>query len=153
MERMPGKRLCATTMLVALMSGCGGGEQESAGPRASSTRPGAAQETTSPREVEQCLRAAGFRTTRGRPSPGDTDAPDVEVTATRPGMVSFIAFYDDARRAERLEPGIRKNASRFHGHVERHGKITVVAGSPNGESKPLSSEALRPVKRCAFSTT
>jgi hypothetical protein len=66
-------------------------------------------------------------------------------------MVSFIAFYDDVRRARRLEPGVRKNAGRFHGHVERRGKVTVVAGSP--DSKPLSSEALRPVKRCAFSTT
>jgi hypothetical protein len=139
-------------MLVALMNGCGG-HRESAEPRARSIDPEAVEEAMSPRAVERCLRAAGFRTTRGRPAPDDTNAPDVEVTASKPGMMSFIAFYDDARRAKRLEPGIRKNATRFAGHVERHGAVTVVAGSPQGDSKPPTSEALRPLKRCAFSMT
>ncbi len=138
-------------MLVALMSGCGGAKPDSAEPIQSPTGPKAAQIAKSPRGVERCLRAAGFRTTRARSSADDTDAPDVEVTAFKPGMISFIAFYDDPRRAKRLEPTIRKNAARFRGHVERHGAVTVAAGSPNGKSEPPTSGALRPVKRCAFS--
>jgi PASTA domain len=73
-----------------------------------------------------CMRDAGIRTRAGRPNPGDEDAPDLELVLREPGPPAFVALYADPARARENAPRIRRIARRFHGSVERRGRITIV---------------------------
>jgi len=122
-----------------LLGGCNS-EDPPPGP-AEATRPALVAKA-----AESCLKEAEFATTRGRRSPGDTDAPDVEVTASKAGTIAFIGFYKDPSRAQDLEPSLRRNARRFGGRVERRGAVTVIARS-TGKASPTD---VREVRNCAF---
>jgi hypothetical protein len=82
--------------------------------------------------------AAQLRVRGGARPPGDTNAPNVELIASGPQAYAFLAFYDTAARAQKYAPMIRRNAKRFHGIVERHGKLTILwvrGGSTTDGSK------------------
>jgi hypothetical protein len=131
------RRACGLALVLAL-AGCGKGE----------TGPIARGPAKSPAQAARCLSRAGFRTTHGPPGPGDRDAPDFEVTAFKGayprGTGLFVAYYADALRANRLAPSIRRNARRFHGLLERYGRISFVW------TRPPSAEARAQVARCVF---
>jgi hypothetical protein len=78
------------------------------------------------RALTGCMHDAGIRTRAGRPGPGDEDAPDLELVLREPGPPAFVALYADPARARENAPRIRRIARRFHGSVERRGRITIV---------------------------
>jgi len=122
-------------MIIALIAGCGG---KATG---SKTRPDA--RTTFDR-TSACLRNAGFAVKRATPSPGDTDAPNVELVSQGRNTTAFIGFYTDSGQAKRSLPSIERNATRAHGVVE-HRTLVAISFFP----KP-STEAKRRVTKCAF---
>jgi len=89
-------------------------------------------------QARSCLTARGRRALGGAilpPIPPGSTQPDGElvISSTHP---AFIAFYTDAARAMRLEPGIRRDALRTHALVERRGTVTVVwTRAPAGEER------------------
>ena len=85
---------------------------------------------SSPSAARACLTKAGFKVIGGPRDPSDTDAPDVELIVGGHGPGAFVAFYEALARAKRYEPGIRRNAKRFGGSVERRGRITIVWVQP-----------------------
>ena len=99
----------ATLALVGLLAGCGGGER-----------------AISPDQARACLAEQHFRVMGGVRAAGDANAPDTELVVGGPEMSLFLAYYDEEARAERYAPQLERNAQRFHGRVERHGKLTIV---------------------------
>lgn len=85
------------------------------------------------RALERCLEAAGIPTRILRPLPDDTDAPDLDLWLgpPLPDTWAFVALYADPGRATERLRGIRRNARRFHGDVERiNPRITVAWAKP-----------------------
>jgi hypothetical protein len=82
--------------------------------------------------IRHCLRSAGFVVTGGpAPPTADSNSPDYELVAgAAREKPAFIAFYAEARRADRVAPALRRNAKRFGGVVARHGAITVIWAAP-----------------------
>jgi hypothetical protein len=92
-----------------------------------------------------CLTVKALRVTGGPVFPQQSpSSPDGELIAGDRDGGAFIAFYTDASKAQRLEPDIRRNASRFRGLVERQGAVTVL-----WIHQPASS-LRRAVLACAF---
>ena len=79
--------------------------------------------------MRDCVRRAGIPTVAGRPGPGDEDAPDLELVLSA-GAPAFVALYADPGRARENAPSIRRNARRFHGSVDRLGRVTIVWVKP-----------------------
>ena len=48
----------------------------------------------------------------------------------QPGPAAFVALYADPGRAKEHAPWIRRNARRFHGSVDRLGRVTIVWVKP-----------------------
>jgi hypothetical protein len=70
-----------------------------------------------------CLTRTGLSVTGGPVFPPQgPNSPDGELITTG----ALIAFYSDAHKAQRLEPGIEQNARRFGGRVVRRGAVTVL---------------------------
>ncbi len=113
-------RRTATVALV-LVAGCGGGDDEDGD-----------GEPATPAQARACLMDAGYTVTGGSRSADDADAPDHELVIAGRGPGAFIAFYDRLSRAERYEPALRRDAARFKGVVERHGRVTIVWVRPPG---------------------
>jgi len=72
-----------------------------------------------------------------------SDSADGELIVGDAAGGALIAFYADGRKAQRLEPGVRQNAKRLGGQLERRGAVIVLWPHP---SSPLS----RSVEPCAF---
>lgn len=70
-----------------------------------------------------CLTSKGLRVSGGPvfPQQGPNSADGELATAG-----ALIAFYDDQRKAARLEPEVEQNARRFGGQVVRNGAVTVL---------------------------
>lgn len=66
----------------------------------------------------------------------------MELIVGGKGASAFAAFYKDSAGAKRYESEIRKNATRFHGGVQRRGRVTVVW--------VRRSLARARIKRCVF---
>lgn len=98
----------------------------------------AAPDNPSVAQVKACVSKHGLRVRGGeaRPSPGDANAPDIGELVIQNG--TFVAFYSDQARANRLADSVRKNAERLHGTITRHGRITVVYTrvAPGSTGKP-----------------
>ena len=101
------------------LAGCGGGD----------TGDGA-DWSASHAKARECLTADGFRVLGGPRPADDSDAPDFELIASMRGQMAFIAFYNELSRAERYEPGIRKNVEKTGGVVERRGRVAVLWTKP-----------------------
>jgi hypothetical protein len=113
------RRAALLAAALALPAGCGADEPED--------RP-----SPSVTAVKRCLEKAGLTVEGGAfgsARPDDEDAPDVGELVV-PG--AFLAFYSTEALADRLAPGIRKNAERLDGDLRRHGKITVLFVSTEG---------------------
>ena len=82
------------------------------------------------RSLEACFDAAGVPVTPIRPESGEEDAPDLELSPSGNGAFAFVAFYADPARARENAPMIRRNARRFHGIVERLGRVTIIWVKP-----------------------
>ena len=89
-----------------------------------------------PQQAERCLRADGFEVRRATVNVRrDRDAPDEVLFATRAGegdpmepgesTGAEVGFYKSLPGPE-AEPGLRENAKRFDGEVERGGRATIV---------------------------
>jgi hypothetical protein len=79
-----------------------------------------------------CVAAHGIRVSGGAVfprQPGQASSADGELIVGR-GPPAFVAFYTDARKAQRLEPGVIRSARRFHGQVQRRGAVTVIWIAP-----------------------
>jgi hypothetical protein len=77
--------------------------------------------------AKRCLTSKGLHVTGGLVLPQQgPSSPDGELITAG----AFIAFYTDARQAQRLEPEVKQNAARFHGRVVRHGAMTLVLVHP-----------------------
>jgi hypothetical protein len=87
------------------------------------------------RALKGCMKAAGIPTVAGRPGPGDEDAPDLELVLREPGPPAFVALYADPARARENAPMVRRNTRRFHGSVERRGRITIIWVKPPGAAR------------------
>src|SRR5260221_9390088 len=109
------QRVCVTACLFVALQGCGG---SGSGPQTS--------RAASPAVARQCLLTAQLRVVGGPRSAGDATAPNVELIATGRQAYAFLAFYDLSPRATKYARMIRSNAQRFHGTVERHGKLTIL---------------------------
>lgn len=95
-------------------------------------------------KTHSCLSKRGLRVIGGPvfPSQGP-NTPDGELIVGE-AAGTFIAFYDNARKARRLEPQIRQNVKRFGGKVKRLGAVTVLW------VHPPSSAQRNSVETCAF---
>jgi len=95
-------------------------------------------------KTRSCLSGRGLRVTGGPvfPAQGSNSA-DGELIVGDAGGGALIAFYDDVRKAQRLEPRVRQNAKRLGGQLKRRGAVIVLWAHP---SSPLS----RSVEPCAF---
>jgi hypothetical protein len=95
-----------------------------------------------------CLTRNGVRVTGGPVFPTDrvaSSSPDGELIAGAATVGgAFIAFYSDPGKARRLEPGVKQNATRFGGLVERQGAVTVLW------IHPPSNGARSVIESCAF---
>jgi hypothetical protein len=81
------------------------------------------------RALKGCLQDAGIPATALRPMLDEEAAPDLELRLD-PGPAAFVALYADPRRAKENAPSIRRNARRFHGSVDRLGRVTIVWVKP-----------------------
>ncbi len=59
-------------------------------------------------------------------NPASSTAADGELIVQHAGGEAFIAFYTDASRARRLEPGVLRNAVLHNFQLERHGPVTLI---------------------------
>jgi hypothetical protein len=82
------------------------------------------------RSLEACVDGAGLPVAPLRPARGDADAPDLELSPSGRGPRAFVALYADPGRARENAPGIRRNARRFDGVVDRLGRVTIVWVDP-----------------------
>ncbi len=74
-----------------------------------------------------CLERAGFRTSGGHTPGVDRGSASYELVANkRTGIGVFLGFYDTVGQATTGAATARVNARRFHGLVERRGRVTVV---------------------------
>ncbi len=99
------------------------------------------------RGLETCMTKAGIRAVAADPTPGDADAPDMELvlyTPRRPKPLAFVALYADPARATQRALGIRRHARAFGGQVARSTHSTIVW------TDPPSAKLSRKVHRCVF---
>src|SRR5258706_15166010 len=122
------RRLCVMACVFVALQGCGG-----------SGGGGQTSKSASPAAARRCLLAAQLRVLGGPRPPGDANAPNVELIAGGRQAYAFLAFYDSSTRARKYAPMIRRNAQRFHGTLERHGKLTIlwVRGSNTPEGQEI----------------
>jgi hypothetical protein len=74
-----------------------------------------------------CLTKQGLRVSGGPVFPQQSPtSPDGELIIGTSRGAAFIAFYSSASRAAQLEPGVKENARRVRGRVERRGAVTVL---------------------------
>ena len=141
--------------LVLAAAGCGGGSGGSGAgdrpPAASGPTAGehAAREPRPVSTATRCLKQAGFRAGGGPVHQPHTDAPDQELVASKGqafpgGTAVFVAYYQAAGRAEQLAPRLRVNAKRFHGSVQRYGRVSFVW------TRAPSAGIQADVERCVF---
>jgi hypothetical protein len=129
------RRLLVVTVSI-LLGGCGGG-----GSASSPAAPPLGLQRAE--RARACLSDAGFRVLGGPRSPGDRNAPDVELIVRGKGADAFLAFYKQVERARHYENDLRRNAKRINGSVERRGSVSVVwVRKPPAEA--------RRIERCAF---
>jgi hypothetical protein len=97
-------------------------------------------------KARTCLTARGLRAIGGPvlPATPGSSSPDGELIVGNAASGTFIAFYTDAGKAQRLEAGVVRSASRVGGRVERHGAVTVVW------IRPPATEVRKVVEACAF---
>jgi hypothetical protein len=79
--------------------------------------------------ARQCFARQGVPVTGGPvlpANPANSTSADGELIAGSAAGGAFIGFYTSAARAQRLEPEVARNASRFAGEVQRRGAVTVV---------------------------
>jgi hypothetical protein len=96
--------------------------------------------------ARSCLAAERLRALGGAvlpPNPPGSTQPDGEVVIGSEHP-TFIGFYVDAHRAQRLAPAIAHAAARTHAAVERRGADTIVWTAP-------PTRALRDVVRACLS--
>jgi hypothetical protein len=94
-----------------------------------------------------CLTGQALSAHGGPASPAGPSAassPDGELIVRSGNGGAFVAFYANARKAERLEPGVLQNARRFGGQVQRRGAVTVIW------VRPPATELRAVVDRCVF---
>lgn len=94
-----------------------------------------------------CLTAKGLLVSGGPvfpPDPHSPRSPDGELIVGDAVSGAFIAFYNDPRKAQRLEPDVVHNAKRFGGEVERRGAVTLLW------IRRPASDLRNTVEACAF---
>ncbi len=96
-------------------------------------------------KTRSCLTKQGLRVTGGPvlPSQGP-NSPDGELLIVHDDAQTFIAFYNNSRKAQRLEPEVVQNAKRIGGQVMRRGAVTVLW------TRPATSQLRNRVETCAL---
>ena len=75
---------------------------------------------------------------------GDEDAPDRTLMVGGAQASAYLAYYDDAKRAESLTRELEEAAKAYDGRVDRHGRLTIIwtNGADSSQASKIEACAL-----------